>query len=109
MVNKDGRIIHDSPTAGLIDHGFYNIQPTLYYDFYKANEFELNKMCISRQTNDLMLTHLWEHIDYIPGMYDLHSAMLNDSKLYQTFFIATKRNTFKEMKVPQQSMWSRVY
>ena len=40
MVNVGGRIIHENPfNCG--NHGFYNLNPTFYCDFYAANGFRV--------------------------------------------------------------------
>lgn len=38
-----GRIFHGSPVT-MINHGFYNISPTLYKDFYTQNNWTLEFM-----------------------------------------------------------------
>ncbi len=38
LVKKNGYIFHGVP-MNLPNHGFYNISPTLYYDFYEDNGF----------------------------------------------------------------------
>ncbi len=40
MLKPGGTIIHANPSQGTCNHGFYNFQPTFYYSFYKANNFE---------------------------------------------------------------------
>lgn len=103
-----GRIIHETPSSGVIDHGFYSIQPTLYFDYYQANSFEINKLCVIRSDKDTMLSTTMEQIPYTPGMYDLHKTWAIDGKTYSTFCIATKRREFKTMIIPQQSLWARL-
>jgi hypothetical protein len=36
-----GLMIHESPFTGWIDHGFYCLQPTLFYDLAAANGYEI--------------------------------------------------------------------
>jgi SAM-dependent methyltransferase len=36
-----GLMIHESPFTGWIDHGFYCLQPTLFYDLAAANCYEI--------------------------------------------------------------------
>jgi len=40
----NGVMFHDVPFTGWIDHGFYNIQPTFFYDIAVANEYSLLAM-----------------------------------------------------------------
>lgn len=36
-----GYVLQGVPTNNFLDHGFYQIQPTFFYDFYKANGFKI--------------------------------------------------------------------
>jgi hypothetical protein len=38
---EGGLMIHESPFTGWVDHGFYCLQPTLFYDVAAANEYEI--------------------------------------------------------------------
>lgn len=40
MVNLGGIVIHVTPLS-MFNHGFFNINPTAYYDFYSQNGFEI--------------------------------------------------------------------
>ena len=39
MLKTGGRIIHHVPTNNWVDHGFYQVSPTLFFDFYEAAGF----------------------------------------------------------------------
>jgi hypothetical protein len=41
LLRADGMVIHTTPANGYLDHGFYQISPTLYYDYYRANQFRV--------------------------------------------------------------------
>lgn len=41
-----GLMIHESPFTGWIDHGFYSLQPTLFYDMAAANGYVILGMLI---------------------------------------------------------------
>lgn len=36
-----GLMIHDAPMQGWLDHGFYCLQPTLFWDLAHANQYEI--------------------------------------------------------------------
>lgn len=38
LVKEGGSIIHISPCAGWVNHGFYSISPTFFQDYYALNE-----------------------------------------------------------------------
>ena len=42
----NGWMIHDAPFHGWIDHGFYCLQPTLFYDLAMANCYEVALVAI---------------------------------------------------------------
>jgi hypothetical protein len=42
----DGYMIHESPFTGWVDHGFYNMQPTLFFDLAEVNEYWFVAMLI---------------------------------------------------------------
>ena len=42
LTKKGGVIIHDVPAANWCNHGFYSFSPTLFLDYYMANNFEVN-------------------------------------------------------------------
>lgn len=44
-VKPGGRIFHISPMS-MINHGFYNLCPTLFYDFYEQNGWSIESFCI---------------------------------------------------------------
>ena len=41
LLNKNGIIFHCNPTNGFIDHGFFQISPNFFRDFYLKNNFEI--------------------------------------------------------------------
>lgn len=48
MVKHGGYIIHENPfNCG--NHGFYNLNPTFYADFYEANGFDVVGLCLSNR------------------------------------------------------------
>lgn len=46
MVKPGGTIIHENPHL-MANHGFYNLNPTFFHDFYKDNGFELIECCLA--------------------------------------------------------------
>lgn len=40
MTRVSGRVIHCNAASNMIDHGFWSISPSLYFDLYGANGFE---------------------------------------------------------------------
>ena len=44
FVKKDGIVFHGPPMS-MLNHGFYNVSPTLFYDFYVRNGWKMEAMC----------------------------------------------------------------
>ena len=108
MLKVGGRAIHETATSGLLDHGFYAVQPTLYYDFFISQNFKINLLCLSKQDPFLLYSHTAEQIIYTPGMYDFEKTwVIDDKKTYSTFCVAAKQQKFEKMIIPQQSIWAR--
>lgn len=47
-VKQGGRILHLSPMT-MVNHGFYNLCPTLFHDFYTQNGFAIEVFEVSRR------------------------------------------------------------
>ncbi len=45
VTKPGGMMIHGLPWTGWIDHGFYNFQPTVYFDLAAANGYTLHTVC----------------------------------------------------------------
>jgi len=43
-----GLMIHESPFTGWIDHGFWTVQPTAYYDLAHANSYDMRFMAVNQ-------------------------------------------------------------
>jgi hypothetical protein len=41
MIKPGGLVIHENPTNHYVDHGFWQINPTVLFDFYSANGYEI--------------------------------------------------------------------
>jgi SAM-dependent methyltransferase len=46
LLKVGGIVMHASPSNNFVDHGFYSFSPTVFYDYYRANGFEIIKSCI---------------------------------------------------------------
>lgn len=59
MLKVGGLVIHSLPSTGCLDHGFYMFSPTLFYDYYSQNKWDivafymLNVPCDSFNTWDI--------------------------------------------------------
>ncbi|MEW6264283.1 MAG: class I SAM-dependent methyltransferase [Thermodesulfobacteriota bacterium] len=104
MLKTGGRVIHILPVANYVDHGFYMFSPTLFWEFYQANKFEINTTQVFRHTQRPDLDP-WEVCDYLPGCLDPVSFGGLDDGMYSLICVATKQADSTGQAVPQQGKW----
>ena len=108
MLRPGGRVIHLNPASNYVDHSFYMFSPTLYWDFYSTNEFEINGAKLIRITGD-HAKDPWEVVNYVPGSLDATATGGLDNKKYQLFFIATKTSRSTGDRIPQQGFYRKTW
>lgn len=102
MLRVGGRIIHISPVSNQINHGFYCFSPTFFIDYYKANNYLLQKCYLLRYPeNNISVCNCLEE-----RTYDLIGKII-DPQIFYVFVIATKtgKNT-GEITLPQQNAYT---
>jgi len=65
MLRNGGRIIHALPTNNYVDHGFYMFSPTLFWDYYSANNWEISDSLFIRHPKNPD-EGLWDIFVYSP-------------------------------------------
>ncbi len=65
LIKPNGLIVHDLPMSGLVNHGFYQFSPCLFYDFYGCNGFEIIKCYIYVRDRILGMVR---YAEYDPSM-----------------------------------------
>lgn len=108
MIPVGGRIIHISPSSNHIDHGFYMFSPTLFFDYYRSNRFEINTFNIIKysQNHD---TEPWLIYDYMPGCLDPISFGGLDDGMYGILCIVTKSKDSSYDVIPQQGSYVKTW
>lgn len=110
MIGDGGRIIYLAPSSNHIDHGFYMFSPTLFYDYYQANSYEINTIELFKysQKHD---TEPWFIYDYKPGCLNSVSFGGLDDAMYGIHCVVTKGKASSYDIIPQQGgyvkTWSR--
>lgn len=93
----DGYMIHDVPFTGWVDHGFYCLQPGLFFDLAAANEYELVSISITHiESQKIIRLESREH---------LHSLkeIPNNSML---FVVLKKPAVQKPFRIPLQGYYA---
>ena len=106
LLKVGGRAITSSPGNGFFDHGFYMFQPTLFLDFYSANNWEIASIQVvqfsyNQETEPCFFT------DYYPGQFDSVGYGKMGDKLYSTICIAEKTEESTGSVIPQQGWYAR--
>ena len=106
MLKIGGRAITSSPSNSFFDHGFYMFQPTLFVDFYAANNWRIESIKVVQFTHNQEKEPCF-FADYEPGLFDSVGYGKMDGKLYSTFCVATKTEISTGSIIPQQGSYVR--
>jgi SAM-dependent methyltransferase len=108
MLKVGGRIIHIAPSSNHIDHGFYMFSPTLFWDYYCANFYEVNVCEVFCYRSDDVYGGKWAISDYVPGALTRVSHGGLDDGIYGIIMIATKTVETTCDAIPQQGLYSNI-
>ncbi|QVL57842.1 MAG: class I SAM-dependent methyltransferase [Simkaniaceae bacterium] len=108
MLKPNGVIIHSSPSHNHVDHGFYMFSPTVFYDYYKSNNYNILKSNIFEyhRTHE---SNPWIIYNYEPGTIDHLSYGGWGNKLLGIWFVAEKMAESTSGIIPQQSFYTRTW
>jgi len=105
MLRVGGRIFISSPTSNFVDHGFYMLSPTLFYDYFTANKFEINAILVT-QSSPQQQTEPCFYTDYEPGSFNNVSYGGLNNSIYGTICIAQKTGQSTGNAIPQQGLYN---
>ncbi len=108
MLKPNGRVIYFSPASNHLDHGFYTFSPTLFWDYYTANQFELNRLQLGRTSIAADVDPCTVY-DYQPGCLRKLMAGELDDAVYYVICIATKTKDSTGDKIPQQTIYTELW
>jgi len=108
MLKGGGRIILSSPSSNFIDHGFYMFSPTLFYDFFTANKFQINSIQVTQSSPRQDIEPCF-YTDYEPGCLNSVSYGGLNNSIYGTICIATKTEQSTGHIIPQQELYNKVW
>jgi hypothetical protein len=93
-----GFMIHEAPWTGWIDHGFYSLQPTLFYDLAAANAYELPFVGIAQVDKKRVLT--------VAKREAISEIVLNGGPPADSLlFVVLKKTSDEPFKIPQQGVY----
>ena len=104
MLKLGGVVIHQIPVHNWVDHGFYQINPTLLFDYYGAAQFEILEsagLLFNPAGGDL-----WEIIPVPPGAFGSGLCGGLDERALLCLFAARKTAAAMEHVTPMQSLYA---
>lgn len=107
LLRVGGRLITSTPTSGFLEHGFYMIQPTLFADYYRANEWEINSIQLAWLGEDQENNPPF-FADYVPGAFDSLGNGKLRPEMHSTITVATKTTRTTGDRVPMQGYYARL-
>ena len=106
LTKRGGRIVHVSPLSNCVDHGFYSFSPTLFLDFYAANNWLVRRLAIARFDRD-PVGDRWEVEEYRSSDFAQLGALPPGTYFLLTCAESQGNSTFDA--VPQQSYYGQVW
>lgn len=108
MLKSGGSIIHLSPSHNHVDHGFYMFSPTVFMDFYNANDFDIKTPYIFEYSFSSP-KRLWDVYEYGSGSLQSLSFGGFGKRLLGIFFVAQKKVHYNLIKTPQQFYYQNTW
>jgi hypothetical protein len=102
LLRVGGAVLHISPLSGWVNHGFIQVSPCLYYDYYQANGFQVRDACVLRlKRRNFRAPGL-----FMPYQHELKTFSMDDREhLSLLAFTATKQQVVHPLRVPIQSKY----
>ncbi|MEO5374050.1 MAG: class I SAM-dependent methyltransferase [Alphaproteobacteria bacterium] len=97
---QGGVMVHEMPFHGYVDHGFYNIQPTLLFDLAASNSYKFVMMVRDTEGRFVVL----ERREVIWGMYEKGMIRRNSN-----IFAVLRKDDTSPFQVPQQGVYAGRY
>jgi hypothetical protein len=102
LLRMGGDVLHVSPMSGWANHGFYQLSPCLFYDFYAANGFEIS----SAATVDI--------VGGDPGKDTIkvyqHTAAIvphENPNVHRLFVFRARKTVEAEIVIPTQGIYQK--
>jgi hypothetical protein len=104
MLRAGGRAVHLSPTNNYVNHGFVQLSPAFYHDYYVANGFDDVRGILVVQPRADILGVPWNLFEYEHATMGGMNAMLcSEGTQLAVYFSARKNAGSTSDRVPVQS------
>jgi hypothetical protein len=104
MLRPGGRAIHISPANNYVNHGFTQLSPAFYHEYYVANGFDDVRGILILQPRANMITTEWNFVQYDHATMGGLDAMLCSAETQiAIYFSARKTAASTSDRVPAQA------
>lgn len=94
-----GILIHESPFTGWLDHGFYCLQPTLFWDVATANNYKMEFVGVEH-----LASRTWFEAESREHLLELKRRdQLPDNAM---LFVVMRKQDAEPFKIPMQGVYS---
>lgn len=113
LLRPGGQVVHMSPINNYVNHGFYQLNPTAFHDFYEANNFTdiVSDLAVHKRVNPA--NSPWFMIPYDHNRFygiDGCSSYVNDTNSCMIiFFRGRKSHQSTGNEIPIQKFYREVY
>jgi hypothetical protein len=95
----DGLLIHESPFTGWVDHGFYCLQPTLFWDVASANNYKMEFVGVEH-----LASRTWFEVECREQLLEMKCRdQLPDNAM---LFVVMRKQVAEPFKIPMQGVYS---
>lgn len=106
LLRPGGLAVHLTPCNGYLDHGFYQICPTLFYDYYSANAYRVVSASIVNRFGGILSDPYVQDVYRRPGGSKYGIERMRQATL---FFAAEKTPASTDGVVPTQSYYRQMH
>ncbi len=104
MQRAGGRVVHMSPSNNYVNHGFVQLSPAFYHDYYVANGYEDVRGIMVVQPRADILTTEWNLLQYDHAvMGGVYSLFCTGETMMAVYFSARKTAASTSDRVPVSS------
>jgi hypothetical protein len=110
MLRPGGRVVHVSPVNNCVNHGFVQVSPTMYRDYYAENGFDDVRGIMMVQPRTGTLGARWNFFHYDHAiMGGVNSMFCTEDTQMGAYFTARKTPASTSGRIPMQSYFTTVH
>lgn len=107
MIKPGGFLMHIGPMNNYVDHGFYQFSPTLWFDWFSENGWDVLESVMVKLPSRHSWGRGWEFSRLPPGLLGVVGQLSNAP--YMHFFLVRKNSHSTVDRIPWQKFYSDRY